>query len=340
MPLTASSAPYANSLWRPTPADIADAALRLRPHAVRTPLLENVLLNQRLGGRLLLKAESVQRTGSFKFRGAYNHVSRLSADQLARGVVAFSSGNHAQGVAYAAALCKAPAVIVMPADAPQIKLANTRALGAEVVTYNRQTENREAIGDAIARERGLALVRPFDDSWVVAGQGTVGLEISEQCAEMGLAPDAVLAPCGGGGLVAGTAIAVRDRMPATAIYGVEPEGFDDTARSLAAGRRMAHGPGHSVCDALLAPMPGELTFAINSELLAGVLVVTDTEVEHAMATAFHYFKLVVEPGGAVAIAAILAGKLPVSGRAIVAVASGGNVDPAYFAAVLGRAQPA
>jgi threonine dehydratase len=341
MPSTASSAPYANSLWRPTPADIADAALRLRPHALRTPLLESTLLNQRLGARLLVKAEPLQRTGSFKFRGAYNHVSRLSADQLTRGVVAFSSGNHAQGVAYAAALCKTSAVIVMPSDAPKIKLDNTRALGAEVVTYNRLTESREAIGDAIARERGLALVRPYDDSWVVAGQGTVGLEIAEQCAEQGVTPDAVLVPCGGGGLTAGTATAIRDRQPRTAIYAVEPAGFDDTARSLAAGRRLANsGSATTVCDAIVTPMPGELTFAINSELLAGGLVVTDPEVERAMATAFHYFKLVVEPGGAVALAAVLAGKLPVSGRAIVAVASGGNVDPAYFAAVLGRAQPA
>ncbi len=304
-------------------------------------MLESLLLNQRLGGRLLLKAEPVQRTGSFKFRGAYNHISRLDAGQLARGVVAFSSGNHAQGVAYAAALCKAPAVIVMPADAPRVKLDNTRALGAEVMTYDRRTDDREAIGDRLARERGLALVRPYDDPWVVAGQGTVGLEIAEQCADLALTPDAVLVPCGGGGLVAGTATAVRGRMPGVAVYAVEPEGFDDTARSLAAGRRLANqGPGQSTCDALLAPMPGELTFAINRELLAGGLAVSDADVERAMATAFHHFKLVVEPGGAVALAAVLAGKVPVAGRAIVVVASGGNVDPGYFAAVLGRAQSA
>jgi threonine dehydratase len=333
--------PSVDTSRRPTLADIADAAERLRPHAVRTPLLENAQLNQRLGGRLLLKAEPVQRTGSFKFRGAYNRVSRLNADERARGVVAYSSGNHAQGVACAAGLCFAPAVIVMPADAPRVKLANTRALGAEVVTYDRRADDREAIGDALARERGLTLVRPYDDPWVVAGQGTVGLEIAEQCEELHLTPDAVLVPCGGGGLVAGTATALRGRQPGVAVYAVEPEGFDDTARSLAAGRRMANsGSGHSMCDALLAPMPGELTFAINRELLAGGLIVSDAEVEGAMATAFHYFKLVVEPGGAVALAAVLSGKASVAGRAIVAVASGGNVDPAYFAAVLGRAQPA
>jgi threonine dehydratase len=340
MPLTVSSAPSTKALWRPALADIAEAAERLRPHAARTPLLENAQLNERLGGRLLLKAEPLQRTGSFKFRGAYNRVSRLGAEERARGVVAYSSGNHAQGVACAAGLCSAPAVIVMPADAPKVKLANTRALGAEVVTYDRLADDREAIGDAIARERGLTLVRPYDDPWIIAGQGTVGLEIAEQCAELAVTPDAVLVPCGGGGLVAGTSTAIRARLPGAEVYAVEPAGFDDTARSLAAGRRLANsGAAKSICDALLAPMPGELTFAINRELLAGGLVVTDAEAERAMATAFHYFKLVVEPGGAVALAAALAGKLPVSGRAIVVVASGGNVDPAHFASVLGRAQP-
>jgi threonine dehydratase len=335
-----SSLPASDTAWRPGIADIEDAARRLKPLALRTPLLESPLLNERLGIRLLIKAEPLQRTGSFKFRGAYNFISRLGEAERRRGVVAYSSGNHAQGVAHAAALCGAPAVIVMPADAPAIKIANTRAYGAEVVLFDRFREDREAIGGRIAAERGLTLVRPYDDPLIIAGQGTVGLEIAEQCAAAEIRPDAVLVNCSGGGLAAGIATALAANLPGVAVYCAEPAGFDDHARSLAAGKRLANEPGaRSICDALMAAMPGELTFAINRELLAGGVVASDGEVESAMVTAFLSHKLVVEPGGAVSIAAALAGRLP-EARTVIAVASGGNVDPGLYADVLRRAKAA
>ena len=317
--------------------NILAAAKRLAGRAVRTPLLESPLLNAKLGRRLMIKAEPLQLTGSFKFRGAFNRISQLSPAERQRGVVAYSSGNHAQGVAHAAALCGTPAIIVMPADAPAIKIANTRAYGAEIILYDRQRDDREAIGRKLAGERGLILVPPYDDLDVIAGQGTVGLEIAEQCEEAGIAPDTVLVCCGGGGLVAGTSTAIRARLPAANTYSVEPAGFDDTARSLKAGTRLRNPASTgSICDALLAPEPGEITFPINRSTLAGGLAVSDAEVEAAMAAAFEFFKLVVEPGGAVAIAAALAGKAPGSSNITVAVASGGNVDPALFAAILAR----
>ena len=319
----------------PTIDDIRDAADRLRAVAVRTPLLESPLANERIGGRLLLKAEPLQRTGSFKFRGAYNRISRLSPDQRRRGVVAYSSGNHAQGVAYAARLLDAPAVIVMPADAPEIKIANTRAYGAEVVTYDRTGEDRKAIGRRICEQRGSTLVPPYDDTHIIAGQGTVGLELAEQLAAAEAEADAVLCCCGGGGLIAGVSTALRAALPGLEIFAVEPEGFDDTARSLAAGERLANDPeARSFCDALLAPTPGELTFSINRETLAGGFAVTEAEVAEAMRVAFRDYKLVVEPGGAVALAAALAGKVDLAGRTVAAVVSGGNVDPALMATVL------
>ena len=321
--------------------DVLDAAARLAGQVVRTPLVESPKLNALAGGRLLVKAEMLQRTGSFKFRGAYNHMSRLDADQRRRGVVAYSSGNHAQAVAAVARLLGMPAVIVMPSDAPAIKIANTRAYGAEVVPYDRLRDNREAIGEALAAARGLALVRPYDDPLVVAGQGTVGLELAEQAAELGTTLDAVLVPCGGGGLVAGVALALSGRSPATRVYAVEPQGFDDTALSLAAGRRVGHGAGDaSFCDALMAPMPGEITFPIHRRLLAGGLAVGDDDTARAMAAAFLRLKLVVEPGGAVALAAVLAGKLPVTGGTVAVVCSGGNVDPAVFCRALAQGVPA
>jgi threonine dehydratase len=314
-------------------ADVAAAADRLRGVAVETPLLESAALNALAGARLLVKAEPLQRTGSFKFRGAWNAISVLRPPA----VVAYSSGNHAQGVALAARLAGIPATIVMPADAPRAKLDGTRALGASVVTYDRASEDREAIGRETAARTGAVLVRPYEDPLVIAGQGTVGLELADQAGRQGVALDAAVVCCGGGGLVAGCAVALAERLPGIAVHAVEPQGFDDTARSLAAGERLATGAGaSSLCDALLAPMPGELTFSINRRLLAGGLVVTDAEVAEAMRLAFRHLKLVVEPGGAVALAAALPGKSTTgTGElAIGVVLSGGNVDADLYAGVL------
>jgi threonine dehydratase len=315
----------------PTMADVEAAAERLRGVAVRTPLLESEALNDRVGGRVLLKTECLPRTGSFKLRGAYNAISQIEADA----VVAYSSGNHAQGVAAAAKLLGKAATIVMPADAPAIKVENTRAYGAEVRLYDRAIESREAIGAEIAARTGAALIRPYDDPQIIAGQGTVGLEVAEQARERGAVLDVALAPCGGGGLIAGCALALAEAFPEIAIYAVEPAGLDDTRRSLEAGARQTNAPeAISICDALLVPTPGELTFAINRQLLAGGLVVSDDEVRDAMAFAFRHLKLVVEPGGAVALAAVLSGKLPLEQRTAAVVLSGGNVDPALFAAAI------
>ncbi len=325
----------------PTPpcyADVEDAARRIAGVAIETPLLESPALNARVGGRILVKAEPLQRTGSFKFRGAYNRLSRLDEAERGRGVVTFSSGNHAQGVAAAAQLLGLQATIVMPTDAPAIKVRNTRSYGAEVVLYDRYRDNREAIGARIAAERGATMVPPYDDPGIIAGQGTVGLEIAAQARRLGVRLDAVLVCCGGGGLVSGTALALAEAAPGVPVYAVEPEGFDDTRRSLASGRREQNDPAaRSICDALLAPIPGELTFALNRRLLAGGLVVNDAEVRHAMAVAFADFKLVVEPGGAVALAAAVAGRIAVAGRVVAVVCSGGNVDPERFCEALSAA---
>ena len=319
----------------PNQDDVETATQRIQTLAVRTPLLEAPLLNQYLGGRLLVKAEVVQRTGSFKFRGAYNKISALTDREKSTGVVAFSSGNHAQGVAHAAQLLDVPATIVMPADAPAIKLRNTRAYGAEVVTYDCDRENREDIGRDIAARTGAALVKPFDDPYIIAGQGTVGLEIVEQTAGLGCRPDAVVGPVGGGGLIAGVGLGLDAKMPGIALFGVEPEDFDDTRRSLDSGRRETNPPGrNSICDALLAESPGEATFALNRERLAACFTVSDADVQTAMAAAFSHFKIVVEPGGAVALAAVLSGQITCRDRTVVVVASGGNVDPDTFAAAI------
>ncbi len=315
----------------PAVDDVLDAARRLRGAARTTPLLRSGALDSRVGGRLLLKAEPLQRAGSFKFRGAWNRMSRLSAAERARGVVAWSSGNHAQGVAAAAAALRTRAAIVMPRDAPRAKIAGARALGAEIRLYDRRSESREEIGAALAAERGAPVVEPYDDPDVIAGQGTVGLEAAAQAAQLGLVPDLALVPCGGGGLVAGTALALRARVPGIAVHPVEPAGFDDTARSLAAGERLANAPdARSICDALLAPEPGALTFALNRAQLAPGLVVSDEEARAAMRAAFRHLKLVVEPGGAVALAAALAGRVDCRGRTVVVVLSGGNVDADAF----------
>jgi threonine dehydratase len=318
-----------------TIADVESAAERLAGHAVVTPLLESPALNERLGGRVLIKPETLQRVGAFKFRGAYNRLSRLSGAQQEAGVVAFSSGNHAQGVALAARLLGMPALIVMPADAPKVKVDATKAYGAEVRFYDRARDDREALAEAAAAERGAVVVPAFDDPLIIAGQGTVGLEIAGQAETLDAPIDLLLGPVGGGGLMSGVSLAMAARSPATRLYGVEPAGFDDTRRSLEAGERRGAPPApRSLCDALESPMPGKLTFPILRDHLTGVLTVTDAEVAAAMRYAFATLKLVVEPGGAVALAALLAGKLDLAGRTAAIILSGANVDPDLFARVL------
>jgi threonine dehydratase len=315
-------------------SDVEDAATRLGDVAVRTPLIENAELNAKAGGRILLKPECLQRTGSFKIRGAYNFLSRLDPQQKRRGVVAWSSGNHAQGVACAAGLLEIHAAIVMPEDAPAAKLENTRRLGGEVITYDRYTGDREKIAHEIAAERGAELVPSYDHEHIIAGQGTVGLEIAQQSDELGVTPDQVLICCGGGGLTAGSAVALKNRIPDIHIHTVEPETFDDTARSLELGERVrVEESARSICDALQSPMPGQLTFPILQKLTGPGLTVSDDEVRDAMRFAFSHLKLVVEPGGAVALAAVLSGKIVVADKITAVVISGGNVDIDLFAEI-------
>ena len=308
-----------------------DAAARLQGLAVQTPLLRSDALDAAARARVFVKAECLQRTGSFKFRGAYNRLSRLTAEERKAGVVAFSSGNHAQGVADAARLVGCPAVIVMPADAPAIKVEATRVYGAEVVLYDRFTESREAIAARIGRERGAVVVPSFDDLFIIAGQGTAGLEAIAQLEALGLVADDLICPASGGGLIAGIGLAFETLSPATRLWSAEPADFDDHARSLVAHERVSNPPeARSLCDALLAPQPGALTWPINSRRLAGGLAAADDEALAAMAFAFRHLKIVVEPGGAVALAALLNGRLKPSGGVVVVIASGGNVDPATF----------
>ena len=322
----------------PQPGDVHAAAARLAGHAVETPLLRADALDEQIGGRLLLKAEPLQRTGSFKFRGACNRLLQLDSTAKTGGVVTYSSGNHAQAVALAARLVGVPAVIVMPRDAPAVKIAGTRRHGAEVVLYDRASEAREALGKQIAEERGATLVKPYDDFNVIAGQGTVGHEIVRQCGAMGCRPDVVVVPAGGGGLMAGTSLAVADAWPEARLHTAEPQGYDDHAMSFEQGRRVgvSGAQGQSFCDALLAPKPGALTFPINVERVQSGVAVSDAEVGAAMRAAFMHLKLVVEPGGAAALAAVLTGRIAAAGRTVVAVLSGGNVDPATFRAVLNQ----
>ncbi|MBX7248835.1 MAG: threonine/serine dehydratase [Caulobacteraceae bacterium] len=320
----------------PTFADVQDAAVRLRGHAVVTPLIENAALNERVGGRVLLKCETLQVSGSFKFRGAYNRISRFSDDEKARGVVAYSSGNHAQGVAAAAQRIGTRALIVMPHDCPQVKVDGVKAFGGEVRLYDRWTESREEIGAQIAAERGSVLVPPFDDFHVMAGQGTAGLEMAEQAKSLGVTFDAVSAPASGGGLVGGIALAFEALSPATEVYVAEPAAYNDHALSLTAHERVGHAPNPppSFCDALMAPRPGDVTWPVNSRLLKGAVSATDAEVAEAMRFAFRWLKLVVEPGGACALACLLNGSIDAQGRVIGIVLSGGNVDPGLYAEVI------
>jgi threonine dehydratase len=316
---------------------IRAAAARIAPHAVRTPLLEHPALNKQVGGRVFLKCENLQRVGAFKFRGAYNKISQVDPKAFPGGVVACSSGNHAQGVAAAATLCGLRSAIVMPADAPALKIKRTKAFGGEVVPYDRVREDRDAIARAICAERKAAYVHPFDDPDVIAGQGTTGLEIMADAAERGVRLDAVLVNVSGGGLASGITVAVKDASPSTEMWTVEPAGFDDFARSLASGRpeRNARLSG-SICDALMAETPGELTLAIGKALMKGGVAVTDAEAADAMRFAFEELKLVLEPGGAAGLAAVLTGKVPARGRAVAVVLSGGNVDPAQYARIVTR----
>jgi len=319
-----------------TRADILAAAARAAGTIRRTPLLSSPFLDELAGRRVLIKAEALQHTGSFKARGAWSAVSALSPETRARGLLAFSSGNHAQGVAWAARAHGAPATIVMPADAPALKIANTRALGAEVILYDRAgNESREALGDWLARDRGLTLIRPYDDPMVIAGQGTTGLEIAEQAAEAGVTAADVIVCCGGGGLSAGTALAVQGT--GLRVRTAEPAGFDDMARSLASGTRQANPTATgSICDAILTPAPGDLTLPILAARAGPGLSVTDEQALDAMAQAFLRLKLVLEPGGAVALAAALFRPDDITGDTVICVASGGNVDPATFALALQR----
>jgi threonine dehydratase len=318
-----------------TAADIDAAAKVIAPYAVRTPLLSPPVLSERVGTKVFLKPELLQRTGSFKFRGAFNKLSSIPPEARGGGVVAFSSGNHAQGVAAAAQILKMQATIVMPKDAPKSKRERTKGYGAEVVLYDRDREDREAIARDIAAKRGATLVPPYDDPMVIAGQGTVGREIAEDMAALGIAPDIVVAPASGGGLIAGIATAVKARFPKTAVIVAEPEDYDDHARSLRSGKREAHqAKGRTICDALMAEMPGQITFAINSRLLAQGVTASDEEVGQAMAFAFRELKLVVEPGGVVGLAALLAGRIDVSGKNVVIVLSGGNVDADLYAKLI------
>jgi threonine dehydratase len=316
-------------------ADIDAAARVLAPFAVRTPLLSSPALDERVGARVFIKPEMLQRTGSFKFRGAFNKLSSIPQAARGGGVVAFSSGNHAQGVAHAAQILHMQATIVMPSDAPRSKRERTKAFGAEVVLYDRDREDREAIARDIAGKRGATLVRPYDDPLVIAGQGTVGREIAEDMAALGIAPDIVVAPASGGGLIAGVATAVKARFPLATLIVAEPEGYDDHGLSLRAGKREAHhAAGRTICDALMATIPGEITFVINSRLLTQGVTASDAEVGAAVGFAFRELKLVVEPGGAVGLAALLSGHIDARGKNVVIVLSGGNVDADLYARLI------
>lgn len=321
----------------PSHDDVRQAQARLEGRVVRTPLLRNEALDRQTGGTILVKPEPLQRTGSFKLRGATNALRRLPDAGRRRGVVTYSSGNHGQAIACAAASLGMPATIYMPADAPRTKVESTRRWGAEIIHYDREADDREALARAHAERSGAALLPPYDHPDVIAGQGTLALELFADAAAAGLSVDMLLVPVGGGGLIAGCALAAEEAAPAAQVIAAEPEGWDDTARSLAAGTRLSARGRPTRCDALLARMPGELTFAINRPRLAGGVAVSEEEVLHAIACAFRHLKLVVEPGGAVALAAVLAGCPDPRGKVVGVVLSGGNIDPAVFREALDAA---
>lgn len=319
----------------PTFDDIIAAEKRIDGIAIKTPLLESKLLNERLGGRILFKPECLQKTGSFKFRGATNNIACLSDAAKTKGVVAFSSGNHAQGVALAATTAGVRSTIIMPEDAPMMKIENTKDFGAEVILYNRYTEDREEIGREFAERTGATLIKPYDAPLTIAGQGTIGLEIADQCLELDILPDYLLSPCGGGGLMAGICLAMAERMSTTKLYSVEPNGFDDTKRSLETGNyEVIDKDAKTYCDAIMTPTPGQITFPINQKHLSGGLSVSDAEVGAGMLVAFEYLKLVVEPGACVGLAALLANQLPLEGKSAVVILSGGNVDADLYKTIL------
>ena len=316
----------------PTSEHVLEAAQRLHGHIVHTPMLRNPMLDQLTGGTILLKPECLQRTGSFKLRGGTNAILLLTPAQRQSGVVAYSSGNHGQAVASAGAAAGIAVTVFMPHDAPAIKIESTRRWGAEIILYDRATEDRAALAHAHIARTGATLIPPYDHPHVIAGQGTLALELAHDAAAAGLHLDALLVCTGGGGMVAGCALALAHASPRTEIWAVDPQGSDDTARSLQSGHIEPNPPGASTfCDSLLSPAPGDITFPINHAHLKGGLVVTDDEVRAAMRFAFTHLKLVVEPGGAVALAALLSQKLPTQGRTIAAVLSGGNVDAPLFA---------
>ncbi len=323
--------PYYNG-FNPGIADVREAHERIKGRVVRTPLLRSETLDARLRANVWIKAETLQTTGSFKYRGAMNRIAKLTEAQRRAGIVAWSSGNHALALSHAAARKGVEATILMPQEAPRTKIDGVRANGGKVRLYDKTREVREEIGAEIAGRTGAVIIPPYDDPDVILGQGTVGLEIVEQARAWDVTLDAVLAACSGGGLVSGIAVAVAGESPDTAVHSVEPEGFDDMARSLASRRAETNAPSaSSICDALLVPTPGRYTLPICATLLSGGLRVSDAEVRAAIAFAHRELKLVVEPGGAVALAALLAGKLDVAGKNVAIVLSGGNVDPDKFA---------
>ncbi|MFG1303257.1 threonine/serine dehydratase [Xanthobacter autotrophicus] len=319
-----------------TIADVEAAADRIAGQIIRTPLFESAAISAACGARILIKPEMLQHTGSFKFRGASNRVALMSAAERAGGIVAWSSGNHALAISAVAARHGIKATILMPSDAPRAKIEGAERLGGTVRLYDRATEVREEIGAEIAARTGAVIIPPYDDPHVIAGQGTVGLELAEQAAALGAQLDMALFACSGGGLVAGAATALKARSPATLVYSAEPAGFDDTARSLASGKPERNAPGATtLCDALMVPTPGLLTFPINRALLAGGVAVTDDEVKAAMRLVYETLKLVVEPGGVTPLAAVLAGKVDAKGKTVGVMLSGGNVDPGTYAACIG-----
>ncbi len=325
-------------MYIPDIEDIYAASERLQPVVIETPLLNSPFLDALLNARIFIKPEIFQNTGSFKFRGAFNRISQIRSEDYSGGVVASSSGNHGQGIAEAARLCGLKATIVMPSDAPSIKARRTRRSGADIVFYDRDEEDRDQIAADICKEKNALFIHPYNDSDIIAGQGTVGFEIVRQMKSLNVKPDIVLTPCGGGGLTAGVGLSVRNTWPNTELYSVEPENFDDYAQSLQAGKRISNNiKSGSICDALLTSSPGKISFEINRKILKSGLKVSDDEVCRAIAFAFEELKLVLEPGGAVALAALLSHKIEISNKTAVIVLSGGNIDSNLHAEYLKRA---